>query len=410
MNPDKKHIVLVGTLDTKGTEFAYVKDLIEKAGHRTISIDMGTGARGELVFAPDHPREEVAEAGGSTIAEVLAFGRAGRETEIMRIMADGAKAICRRLYESGRMDGILSLGGTMGTNLGTAVMRALPFGLPKVMLSTIASGDTRAFVGTKDITMLSSVADLAGLNRITEVVLAAAALAVAGMAAAPRVTVSGRPLIGITTLGGTTNCALQAKQQLEAWGYEVVIFHANGVGGKAMEDMIEEGLIQAVFDLSTNEVVDHMYQGWSDAGPDRLVQAGKKGIPQLIAPGNIDHMIYSSADLIPARLKGQHVHVHGPGINVIRTKKNEMVEVARFMAEKINQATGRTAVILPLKGLSVLDLCEKEFDDPEANMAYFETLKDCLKDDVEVKEVDVHVTDPAFGAVGAEMLYEMMHG
>jgi uncharacterized protein (UPF0261 family) len=327
---------------------------------------------------------------------------------IIEIMSDGAIKICRSLYEAGKLDGVLSLGGTMGTNLGTKVMRALPFGVPKVMLSTVASGDTASYVGTKDIVMLPSIADIAGLNRITEVTLTQAASAVMGMAAAKKVNASKRPLIGITTLGGTTNCALQAKKRLEEKGYEVVIFHSNGMGGKAMEEMIEQGLIQAVFDLSTNEVVDHMYQGWSDSGPTRMEEAGNRGIPQLIAPGNIDHIIYSSPDRIPARFRHQHVHVHAQGIHVLRTKKNEMIEVAKCMAEKINRSKGNTAVIVPLRGLSVLDLVEKEFDDPEANLAFTQTLRLHLKPGVEVKEVDVHVTESSFGDVGAEMLMSLM--
>jgi uncharacterized protein (UPF0261 family) len=404
----KKHIVLAATLDTKGAESLYVKNLIEKKSYRVISIDMGTGARGELVFPPDYSREDVVKVVGITMDEIIAFGKVGQEEKIMDIMAEGTTRICQQLYESGKMDGMISFGGTMGTNLGTKVMRALPFGLPKVMLSTLASGDVRQYVGTKDIVMLPSIADIAGLNRITETTLTQAAGAIMGMVAAGKAKVSKRPLIGITTLGGTTNCALQAKKQLEAKGYEVVIFHSNGMGGRAMEEMVQQGFIQAVFDLSTNEIVDRMYQGWSDAGPTRLVEAGKKGIPQLIAPGNIDHIIYSSPDKIPERFKHQYVHVHGPGINVLRTKKNEMIEVARFMAEKINQATGKTAVIFPRKGLSVLDLVNKEFDDLDANFAWLDTMRQYLKPGVEIKEVDVHVTEAVFGDVGAEMLYKMM--
>lgn len=403
-----KNIVLAATLDTKGVEALYIKELIEERGHRTISIDMGTGARGELIYNPEYSREELLKATGSNINEIMALGKVGQEERIMQIMADGAIKICQQLHASGKMDGIISFGGTMGTNLGTRVMRALPFGLPKVMLSTVASGDVRLYVSTKDIAMLPSIADIAGLNRITETTLAQAAGAIIGMVDTAKARLSSRPLIGITTLGGTTNCALKAKNQLEAKGFEVVIFHSNGMGGRAMEEMVEEGLIQAVFDLSTNEVVDHMYQGWGDAGPNRLLKAGKKGIPQLIAPGNIDHIIYSSIDRIPERFKQQYVHIHAPGINVLRTKKNEMIEIAKLMAERINKAEGKIAVIFPRKGLSVLDQVDKEFDDLEANYAWLNTMRQYLKAEVEVKEVDVHITDTYFGEVGAQMLYEMM--
>ncbi len=406
----KKNIALVGTLDTKWEEFHYVKDLIEKNNYHVTTIDVGTGWRGKLVFAPDYAREEVARAGGSSVKEVLALGERGQENRMMEVMADGAIRICLQLYESGRLDGVLSLGGTMGTTLGTRIMRALPFGLPKVMLSTIASGDTRPYISTKDIVMISSIADIAGLNRVTETTLRQAAGAVMGMVAAGTVKASEKPLIGITTLGGTTNCALQVKKELEGKGYETVIFHANGCGGRAMEEMIDQDLIQGVFDLSTNEVVDHLYQGWSDAGPMRLEVAGKKGIPQLIAPGNIDHIIYGSPDKVLARFKDQNIHVHGTGIYVLRTKRNEMIEVARAMAEKINKSKGKTAVIFPLRGLSILDKVDKEFDDRESNFAFFETLKQNLKPEVKVREVNAHVTDSLFAEEAAEILYNLMKG
>jgi uncharacterized protein (UPF0261 family) len=406
----KKNIVLVATLDTKGPESLYVKKLIEKKGHKVISIDMGTGARGELLYPPDYPREEVVKAVGSSMEEIDSLGKTGQENRIIDIMAEGTIKICHELYDLGKMQGVISLGGVMGTSLGTRVMRALPFGLPKVMLSTLASGDVRRYVGTKDIVMLPSIADIAGLNRITETTLTQAAGTVVGLVSMGKVKGSNRPLIGITTLGGTTTCALQAKKQLEAKGYEVVIFHANGMGGRAMEEMIEQNLIQAVFDLSPNEVVDHIYQGLGDAGPMRLVEAGKKGIPLLLAPGNIDHIQYSSLENIPERFKHQYVHVHGPGINVLRTKKNEMIEVAKFMADKMNNATGKVTVIFPSRGLSVLDRVDKEFDDIEANYAWLDTMKQCLKPGIEVREVDAHATDISFGDVGAEMLYKMMEG
>jgi uncharacterized protein (UPF0261 family) len=406
----KKNIALVGTLDTKWEEFLYVKDLIEKNNYKGTTIDVGTGWRGKLLFAPDYAREEVARAGGSNMEEILSLGERGQENRMMEIMADGAIRVCWQLYESDRLDGVLSLGGTMGTTLGTRIMRALPFGLPKVMLSTIASGDTRPYISTKDIVMISSIADIAGLNRVTETTLRQAAGAVMGMVAAGTVKASEKPLIGITTLGGTTNCAIQVKKELEGKGYETVIFHANGCGGRAMEEMIDQDLIQGVFDLSTNEVVDHLYQGWSDAGPMRLEVAGKKGVPQLIAPGNIDHIIYGSPDKVLARFKHQCIHVHGTGIYVLRTKRNEMIEVAKAMAEKINKAKGKTAVIFPLRGLSILDKVDKEFDDREANFAFFETLKQNLRPGVEVREVNAHVTDSLFAEEAAEILCKLMEG
>jgi len=405
------NIVLIGTLDTKGEESLFIKKMIENNNFRVITIDMGTGARGKLVFDPDYSREEIAKAGGSSMQEILSLGEVGQENRIIEIMSEGTISLCRQLYEEGKLNGIISLGGTMGTNLGTRVMRALPFGVPKVMLSTIASGDTSSYVSTKDIVMIPSIADIAGLNRITEATLTLAAGAVMGMAAARKekpVDTSDKKLIGITTLGGTTNCALYIKKKFEEKGYEVVIFHSNGNGGKAMEEMIEQGLIQGVFDLSTNEVVDNLYQGWGDAGPTRMEVAGRKGIPQLIAPGNIDHIIYPSPDKIPDRFKHQYIHVHGLGINVLRTKKNEMIEVAKVISNKINNAKGKTAVIFPLKGLSVLDRVEKEFDDLEANLAFLNQLKQSLKPEIKIEEVDAHITEELFAEKAAEMLSSLL--
>ncbi|MGD0231192.1 MAG: Tm-1-like ATP-binding domain-containing protein [Syntrophorhabdales bacterium] len=404
----KKNIVLVGTLDTKGEESLYVKNVLEQNGYMVTTVDVGTGYRGTLAFSPDFSREDVAARGGSTMSELLAMGAGGEENRMMEVMADGAIRICEQFHRADKLQGVISLGGTMGTTLGTRIMRSLPFGLPKVMLSTVASGDTRAYIGTKDVVLISSIADIAGLNRVTEVALKQAAGALMGMVAVGEVKASQKPLIGMTTLGGTTNCCLQVKKELETRGYETVIFHSNGVGGAAMEEMIDQGLVQGVFDLSTNEVVDNLYRGWGDAGPGRLEGAGRKGIPQLIAPGNIDHIIYGSPDKILERFRGQHIHVHGTGIYVLRTKKEEMIEVAKVMAEKINKAKGRTGVIFPLKGLSILDKWDKEFDDPEANRAFFETLKQGLKNGVEVREVDAHITDGLFAEEAAKMLCALM--
>jgi uncharacterized protein (UPF0261 family) len=404
-----KNIVIVGTMDTKGEEFLYLKNLIEENGYNTTTIDVGTGYRGKLIFAPDYSREEVAKRAKKTMEELLVLGKKGQENLMMEMMSNGAIRICEELYKASRLHGVISLGGTMGTTLGTRIMRSLPFGVPKVMLSTIASGNTRPYVGTKDIVMVSSIADIVGINKVTKVTIMQAAGAVMGMAAVVKVETSKRPTIGMTTLGGTTNCCLHVKKKLEERGYETIIFHANGCGGKAMEEMIEQGLIQGVFDLSTNEVVDNMYKGWGDAGPTRLETAGKLGIPQLIAPGNIDHMIFESIDKIPERFRGQYVHVHGTGIYVLRTKKTEMIEIARAMAKKINNAKGVAGVILPLQGLSILDKWEKEhFDDPEANYAFFDTLKQELKSGIIVKEIDAHITDPVFADEAAKMFLEIM--
>jgi uncharacterized protein (UPF0261 family) len=406
---NQKSIVLVGTFDTKGQEFLYVKELFERSSYNVITVDIGTGARGELKFSPNYTCEEVANRAGTKIAKILSMGKRGQELRIMQIMAEGAIRICAELYQAGKLDGIISIGGTQGTNMGTAVMRTLPFGVPKVMLSTIASGDTTPFVGTKDIQMIPSVADIAGLNRITEIGLMKAAGALMGMLSTCELKASEKPLIGVTTLSGTTNCALRFKRCMGEKGYEVAIFSANGTGGRAMEELIEQGMIIGVFDLSTNELVDHLYNGYTDAGPTRLEIAGARGIPQLVCPGNIDHIMYSSLDKIPERFKGQPVHAHGPAIYVLRTQKREMMEVGRVLAEKLNKASGPVAVIIPLDGFSAQDRLAKEvFYNPEANLAFVEVLKQSLLPEIPVKEIKAHVTDMSFAEAAAEMFCELL--
>jgi uncharacterized protein (UPF0261 family) len=404
----KKSIVLVGTFDSKSQEYLYVKDLIERNNCSVVTVDIGTGLRGTPLFAPDYSKEYVAEMAGSSLQEVMSFGNSGQILKLMETMSTGAIKICRELLEAGRLDGIFSLGGTMGTNLGTTIMRSLPFGLPKVMVSTIASGDTRPFVGTKDIVMVPSIADIAGLNRITENSLTKAAGAIIGMVSVGKPESSERFTIGITTLGSTTKCALQVIRRLEKQGFEGIIFHANGAGGKSMEELVEEEIIRGVFDLSTNEVVDHLYGGWGDAGESRLEIAGRKGIPQLVAPGNLDHVIYSRPEQIPERFKGRYIHRHGPSILVIRTRKKEMIEVGKVIAEKLNKAKGPTAVIIPLRGLSILDKIAEGFDDPEANEALFETLSQNIRSDIPIKRVDAHVLDSAFAEEAAQILYRLV--
>lgn len=399
-----KKVVLVATLDTKSEEALFVKRCLEDRAVEVITVDVGTGHRGKPVFAPDYGAEEVAGAAGTTLSDLLEMGRKAKEMVIMEKMVEGASTIVGSLYGRGELHGIISLGGTMGTNMGTAVMKSLPFGVPKVMLSTAASGDTRHWVGTKDIAMMPSVADIAGLNRITRVSLRNAAGAVAGMVLSDEEPATQRPLVGVTTLGNTTDCALKFKNRLEKEGYEVAVFHAIGTGGMAMEELIADGKIQGVFDLSTNELIDHLYGGLTDAGPMRLEAAGARGIPHLVVPGNLDHLLYASPERIPDRFKGRKIHSHGPTVHLMRSGKAEMEEVGRVMAEKLNKAAGPVQVLFPLRGLSILNRAVKgEFDDPEADRTLLETLKQNLRPGIDIVECDMHINDEAFASKAAEI-------
>lgn len=406
---EKKTIALAGTFDTKGQEFLYVKELINKNGYDVLSIDVGSGARGELVFPPDYPREEVVKAANSTMGEVIGLGEAGREVEIMEIMARGATDICQHLLRSGKLDGILSLGGTMGTSVGTTIMKSLPFGVPKVMVSTVASGDTRSFVGTSDIAMMPSVADIVGLNSITESVLAQAAGSIMGMVSIEKPSREGRPIVGVSVLGGAMICALRVKKELEERGYEILIFHGNGIGGRTMEELIDRGVITSVFDLCPDEVVGHMYQAWNDAGPTRLEPAGLKGIPQLVAPGHMNQIIYDSVDKIPERFRKHYAHRHGPSIYTLRTQKKDMVEIGEVVAGKLNKAKGPTAVIIPLKGLTIIDPIDEKFVDREADGVLFETMKKNLKPEIPVREVDCHINDEPFTEEAVKMFCDLVN-
>jgi uncharacterized protein (UPF0261 family) len=404
----KKVVVLVATLDTKSEESKFAMELLKNKDLEVITVDVGTGLRGRPVFTPDYPAEEVARTAGTTISELLEIGQTGQEMVIMEKMIAGASAIVGRLYAEGKVHGVFSLGGTMGTHMGTSVMRSLPFGVPKVMLSTAASGDTRAWVGTKDIAMIPSVADIVGLNRISKLSLRRAAGALTGMVFSGEEPTSNTPLIAVTTLGSTTNSAMRFKKKLEDKGFEVVIFHAIGTGGKAMEELINEGKIQGVFDLSTNELIDHLYGGMTDAGPKRLEVAGALGLPYLVAPGNLDHLLFNSLEHIPERFRDRKVHAHGPTVHLLRTRKQEMEEVGKIMAEKLNRAKGPTAVIFPLKGFSVANLLVKEeFDDPEADRLLLKTLKKTLRSDIKILEYDIHINDEEFAHRAADIFLDL---
>lgn len=403
-------VVLVGTLDTKSEEALFIRRCLEERAITVITIDVGTGLRGEPVFVPDYVAEEVARAAGTTLSDLLQIGQNAQELAVMEKMVVGASTIVTRLYSQGDLQGIISLGGTMGTNMGTAIMRSLPFGVPKVMLSTAASGDTRHWVGTKDITMMPSVADIAGLNRITRVSLRNAAGALAGMVLSKKEPVTDKPLVGVTTLGNTTECALRFKNRLEEEGYEVAIFHAIGTGGMALEELIADGKIQGVFDLSTNELLDHLFGGLTDAGPTRLEAAGARGIPHLVVPGNLDHLLYASPERIPDRFKGKKVHAHGPTVHLMRSGKAEMEEVGKVMAEKLNRAKGPVRILFPLKGFSILSVVNNgEFEDPEADRLLLETLRKNLRPDIGIIECDMHINDEAFALRAAEV-YLGIHG
>jgi uncharacterized protein (UPF0261 family) len=408
--PKAKTILLIGTLDTKGNEYAYLRDLIEARGHRTLLMDAGvfdgTTTPPSSRLAPDADAAQVAEAGGGDLA---ALREQGDRNEALVVMARGCVAIARRWFAEGRFDSVLGLGGSGGTALVTAVMRELPIGVPKVMVSTLASGDVGPYVGGADITMLHSVVDIAGLNRISRRVLGNAVGAVCGMVEQllpDEDAASDRPLVTATMFGVTTPCVTRVREHLEAAGYEVLVFHATGNGGRAMEALIAGGLVAGVADVTTTEWCDELVGGMLGAGPHRLEAAAQHGVPQVVSCGALDMVNFLGAfDTVPARFKGRRFHIHNANVTLMRTTPQECAEVGRVIAEKISAATGPTTLLVPLRGVSALDREGAPFYDPEADAALFDALRRYVRTPpVELVELDLHINDPAFADAIANRL------
>lgn len=397
-------ICILGTLDTKGEEFRFVRDRIAAAGLGTLVID--AGVLGSAGFEPDIPRSRVAAAGGRSLSDLIAEKDRGKS---ITAMAAGAAVVVRELFAQGKIHGILALGGSAGTTIGTSAMRVLPVGFPKVMVSTLASGDTRPYVGTKDIAMFYSVLDIAGLNRLSRRILSNAAAAVCGMVSAPQQTAGeDRPLIAATMFGVTTPCVTKARQVLEQSGYEVLVFHATGSGGRAMEDLIADGFIAGVLDITTTELADELVGGVLSAGPHRIEAAGARGVPQVVCPGAIDMVNFGPMDTVPEKFRGRTLYVHNLTVTLMRTTVPECAALGRITAEKLNRAKGPVAVLLPLKGVSAIDAEGGPFWSPDADDAYRKALRDALDPRIPLVEFDGHINDDAFAQKAVDLLLEML--
>ena len=397
--------LLVATMDTKSREACFIADCLKKQGITVIIMD--AGIRGTSPTPVDITREKIAQAGGKPLAAVQNLGHEGRALEIM---ISGAVKHARELYDRGKIQGVIGLGGSMGTTLGTAVMRSFAIGVPKVMISTMASRDTRAFVGTKDILMLHSVCDLNGLNRVTTKVLHNGALAMAGML---RQTAGGdysnqKPLVFVSTLGTTEACVQNICTSLEEKDNEVIIFHTVGAGGKAMEEMIVQENVSALVDLSLHEIADHHFGGDYDAGSARGKTALRRGIPTVLIPGNIDFLVTGPVKTAERRFPDRPYHVHNEAITVVRTEQHEIETLAKIIAELCNQAQGPWNILVPMKGFSAFDQPDGPLHDPTAPPLFVERLEKIIDNSANLSPLPYHVNDPEFAQAIFETVQKLM--
>ncbi len=401
-------VVLIGTLDTKGAEVRFVRDLLGRAGVPTLVLD--AGVVGPPAFAPDVPREQVFAAAGTTLAAMQKAGDRGRAVEAA---ARGVVKVVLELAARGQVEGVLGLGGSAGTTIASAAMRALPFGVPKVMVSTLASGQVKPYVGVRDILMMHSVVDISGLNRISRTVLTNAARALIGMVRpdpdpAPAAPETSRGLLAATMFGVTTPCVEAARKLLEGHGYEVLVFHATGTGGQTMESFIADGLVQGVLDVTTTELADDLVGGVLSAGRDRLTAAALRGVPQVISVGALDMVNFGPPETVPEQFRGRRFYAHNPTVTLMRTTPEENDRLGKEIAEKASAARGPTAVVVPLRGVSAIDREGQPFWWPEADTALFQSLRNWMSPHVRLIELDLHVNDPAFAAAAAECLLGML--
>ena len=398
-------VLLVGALDTKGVEYAFVKDLIEAAGLETLVVDFGV--MGQPALEPDVSRAEVASAAGGDLA-YLASGT--HKDEAMRTMAQGLAAVVERLYREGRFDGVLGMGGSGGTSIATAAMRTLPVGVPKLMVSTVGGGDVSAYAGSKDITFMPSVVDVAGINRLSRAIYANAAGAIAGMVQTEAgATAQERPLIAASMFGNTTAAVDHARGLLEAEGYEVLVFHATGSGGRTMEDLISDGYIAGCLDMTTTELADEICGGVFNAGPDRVQAAPRQGIPTVIVPGCVDMANFGGIETVPDHYRERTLYQWNPEVTLLRTNDEENRQMGAMLAAAANAGqAGKVSVLIPLGGVSMLDSEGDRFWDPDADTACFDALKNDLRADIPLVESDANINDPEFAERAVALLLEML--
>lgn len=400
-----KKVILLGTMDTKGNEYLFLKDVIEGQGIETITIDVSL--KGEPLFTPTYTRKDVIEFTKVSIEE---YNRCDKSRSI-DIITEGAKLLVGKLMSNGNIGGVISLGGTNGTYLASSIMKGLPFGLPKIIVSTVASGDTKQYIGHSDIIMVNSVTDIAGINHFSREILLNSALSLVGIVKNKDMKKFERkPMIAATMMGVTTPCITQAKKYLEDKGYEVVIFHANGNGGKAMEEFILKNEFAGVLDLTTCEIINELSGGGFSAGPDRLSSAALMEIPQVVSLGALDMLVFGAYPSIPKKFKERNIIMHNPAISLVRTNLEENLLAGKFIVAKLNSSLpGKTTLIIPLKGFSMMDVEGKPYFAPKEDRMLIDTIKKYIdRDKIEIIEVDCEINDPLFARTASEILHQKL--
>jgi uncharacterized protein (UPF0261 family) len=398
-------IVVIGTLDTKGEEVEHLKKQIEKRGHKTIVVDVGI--LDKPLTQADISREEIAQRGGSSLDEIISDGD---RRKAVNVMMRGASRVAQELNKASELGGAVALGGGTGTHIGTGVLRTLPLGVPKLMISTVASRDMSEEIGTKDITMMHSVVDMVGLNSVSKRILDNAAGAIVGMVEGGVGLEANKSLIGVTSFGFCTTGAMHVKSFLERHGYEMVAFHANGTGGMAMEDLVDQGLLSGVLDFAMHEFADHLHNGYcGNIGPGRLESAGRKGIPQVVVPGGLDCIVleFDSPETIPLQFKGRKIFWYDFRSGV-RTSRDDLIALAETIARKLNGARGPVKVVIPTRGWSEADREDGPLYEPETNQVFVDELRGLLRPEIPIVDIDAHINEPAFAQAAVAALDELM--
>jgi uncharacterized protein (UPF0261 family) len=394
-------VVLIGSLDTKGTEYAFLRDRLLEHDVEVVLID--TGVVGEPTVAPDIPAADVAAMAGSSLH---ALRKGGDRGEALADMARGAAEQLRRLHADGRVDGAMALGGTGGTSVASDAFRVLPLGIPKLIVSTAASGNTAPYVGISDLMLFPSVTDIAGLNRLLRAVIANAAAAMAGIVKRPPLPETAvRRAIGASMFGVTTPCVTEARRLLDEHGFETLVFHMTGVGGRTLEQLIREGWLDGVLDVTTTELADELVGGVFSAGPDRLTGAASRGIPQVVSVGALDMVNFGPMETVPQQFAGRRLHRHNASVTLMRTTPEECSELGRRLARRVSASGGPATIFLPLGGVSMISTPGGPFYDPEADAALFTAIRTTIdRDRVELAELDVDINDPAFASAMVDRL------